>query len=278
MVSPAPVRRGSHAARVRVLRADPGKSGSGRGSAARCAYLPAGLLTRARHRNESPVRQRTGLILTQKVFVAGASGAVGRRLCRLLVGDGWIVTGTTRSPDTAAILRDLGVMPVVVDVFEDGQLRRAVAAAQPEMVVHQLTDLPPALDPARMPAAMIRNDHIREVGTRNLLAASVAAGVKRVVAQSIAFAYSRARPSTATRTDTRGIVKTCGRRAAPAERTPLPARRARSQAVPIAETLPLFRRPSPRRPMRQCMLVRTAAGCGRQARETRRDALLLLWP
>ena len=56
------------------------------------------------------------------------------------------------------------------------------------------------------------------------------------------------------------------------------ARRARSQAVPIAETLTLYRRRSPRRPMRQCMLVGTAAGCGKRAQETRRDALLLLWP
>jgi nucleoside-diphosphate-sugar epimerase len=126
----------------------------------------------------------------KKIFVAGASGVVGRRLCRLLVEDGWLVTGSTRSQDKASMLRDLGVNPVVVDVFDEALLNRVVSEIQPDMVVHQLTDLPSALDPARMPEAVIRNARIREVGTRNLLAAAVAAGVKRVVAQSIAFAYS----------------------------------------------------------------------------------------
>ena len=128
--------------------------------------------------------------MTKRIFVAGASGAVGRRLCRLLVGDGWTVTGTTRSPERASVLRDIGVAPVIVDVFDEAQLRRAIAEVQPEMVVHQLTDLPPALDPARMAEALVRTARIRDVGTRNLLAAAVAAGARRVVAQSIAFAYA----------------------------------------------------------------------------------------
>ena len=128
--------------------------------------------------------------MTRRIFVAGASGAVGRRLCRLLVSDGWTVTGTTRSPDRASLLRDIGVAPAIVDVFDEAQLRRAVAEVQPEMVVHQLTDLPSALDPARMAEALVRTARIRDVGTRNLLAAAVAAGARRVVAQSIAFAYA----------------------------------------------------------------------------------------
>lgn len=124
------------------------------------------------------------------IFVAGASGAIGRPLCRLLVGDGWSVIGTTRSAEKASSLRVIGVEPVIVDVFDEEVLRSAVRAARPDVVVHQLTDLPPALDPAKMPEAKIRNARIREIGTRNLVAAAIATGVKRMVAQSIAFAYA----------------------------------------------------------------------------------------
>lgn len=126
----------------------------------------------------------------RKIFIAGASGAIGRRLSRLLVSRGWSVTGTTRSPEKTAMLRDLGVEPVVVNVFDATLLRKVVREATPEIVVHQLTDLPPALDPTKMADALIRNAHLREVGTRNLVAAAVAAGVQRMVAQSIAFVYA----------------------------------------------------------------------------------------
>src|SRR5581483_7362812 len=124
------------------------------------------------------------------VLIAGASGVVGRPLCRLLVADGWRVVGTTRSPGKAASLRALGVEPAIVDVFDEERLRGVVAAARPEVVIHQLTDLPPGLDPAQMPEAAVRNARIREVGTRNLLAAALAAGARRMIAQSIAFAYA----------------------------------------------------------------------------------------
>lgn len=124
------------------------------------------------------------------VFVAGASGVVGQILCRLLVRDGWRVTGTTRSQDKATALRALGVSPVVVDVFDAPTLIALVHQAQPRVVIHQLTDLPDALDPAQMAEALVRNARVREEGTRNLIAAAKAAGTKRVVAQSIAFAYA----------------------------------------------------------------------------------------
>jgi nucleoside-diphosphate-sugar epimerase len=88
------------------------------------------------------------------------------------------------------MLRDLGVEPVVVDVFDAALLLDIVCDSKPEIVVHQLTDLPPALDPAKMSDALVRNAHLREVGTRNLVAAAVAAGVKRMVAQSLAFVYA----------------------------------------------------------------------------------------
>lgn len=125
------------------------------------------------------------------ILVAGASGVVGRRLCRLLLEDGWRVTGTTRTPEKASELAALGVLPVVVDVFDAAALRQAVVDAQPTAVVHQLTDLPDGLDPAQMAEARVRNARIRDEGTRNLIAAAVAAGsVHRFVAQSIAFAYA----------------------------------------------------------------------------------------
>lgn len=125
-----------------------------------------------------------------RIFVAGASGAIGRRLCRLLVADGWSVTGTTRSPEKAPMLRDLGVEPAIVDVFDEALLLEIVGRARPEIVVHQLTDLPPALDPTKMADALVRNARLRVVGTHNLIAAAVAAGAKRMVAESIAFAYA----------------------------------------------------------------------------------------
>lgn len=128
--------------------------------------------------------------MARKIFIAGASGVVGRRLCRLLVEDGWLVSGSTRSPGKVSMLRGLGVNPVVVDVFDEVLLNQVVSDIQPDMVIHQLTDLPPALDPARMPEARIRNAHIRDIGTRNLISAAIASGVRRMVAQSIAFAYA----------------------------------------------------------------------------------------
>ena len=128
--------------------------------------------------------------LNNRVFIAGASGAIGRPLCRLLVDDGWAVVGTTRSPDRAAALQEIGVIPVVVDVFDGPTLRRIVAESGADVIIHQLTDLPPALDPTKMAEARVRNARVREVGTRNLLVAAVASGVKRMVAQSIAFAYA----------------------------------------------------------------------------------------
>ncbi|MGE5089384.1 MAG: NAD-dependent epimerase/dehydratase family protein [Candidatus Levyibacteriota bacterium] len=125
-----------------------------------------------------------------RAFVAGASGAIGRVLCRLLIQDGWQVTGTTRSPAKATELRSLGVEPVVVDVFDREALIRSVAAAAPRVVIHQLTDLPKVFSAETMAAARPRNARIREIGTDNLVAAASRAGARRLVAQSIAFAYA----------------------------------------------------------------------------------------
>lgn len=125
-----------------------------------------------------------------RIFIAGATGVIGRRLCPLLVQDGWHVTGTTRYPEKSRDLREMGVDPVIVDVFDEGKLCDVVANAKPDIVIHQLTDLPPGLDPSRMEEGRIRNARVRDIGTRNLISASVACGVSRMVVQSIAFAYA----------------------------------------------------------------------------------------
>ncbi len=129
-------------------------------------------------------------IVKKRILVAGAGGAVGRRLCPLLIADGWHVIGTTRSIEKAKDLRAIGVEPAIVDVYDEKALNTVVASAQAKIIIHQLTDLPPALDPAKMPEARIRNARIRDIGTRNVIASAVANGVERMVVQSIAFAYA----------------------------------------------------------------------------------------
>jgi nucleoside-diphosphate-sugar epimerase len=124
------------------------------------------------------------------IFLAGASGAIGRRLAPLLVAGGWHVVGTTRSKDKEPLLRAMGVEPVVVDVFDAQALRRVVADHRPEIVIHELTDLPFALDAGQMAEALVRNARLRDEGTRNLVAAAVHAGARRLVVQSIAFIYA----------------------------------------------------------------------------------------
>jgi nucleoside-diphosphate-sugar epimerase len=122
--------------------------------------------------------------------VAGATGAIGRVLCRLLVADGWQVVGTTRKAESAKTLEALGVEPAIVDVFEADGLRQAVLAAQPSAAIHQLTDLPRQFRAENLKDALERNARLREVGTKNLVDACAAAGVRHVIAQSIAFAYA----------------------------------------------------------------------------------------
>jgi nucleoside-diphosphate-sugar epimerase len=124
------------------------------------------------------------------IFVAGASGVIGRPLVRLLASAGHAVTGTTRSQAKIAEIEALGATAVVVDAFDAETLRRATVAAKPEIVIHQLTDLPDTMDPLRRPAVLEANARLRIEGTRNLMAAAKAAGARRVIAQSIAFIYA----------------------------------------------------------------------------------------
>jgi nucleoside-diphosphate-sugar epimerase len=125
-----------------------------------------------------------------RIFLAGASGAIGRRLTPLLLAEGHQVTGMTRNPQTARALEAAGLIAVVVDVYQANALRRVVMNARPEIVIHQLTDLPHAFDEAELAASLPRNARIRVEGTRNLIAAAQAASVRRFIVQSIAFGYA----------------------------------------------------------------------------------------
>ena len=124
-----------------------------------------------------------------RVFVAGASGAVGRPLVPMLVAAGHEVTGSTRSQHRAETIRAAGAEAAVVDALDAGALRRAVSDAAPEVVVHELTALPDRFDP-RDPEIYAPTNRLRKDGTRNLIAAARAAGARRLVCQSIAFAYA----------------------------------------------------------------------------------------
>ena len=126
-----------------------------------------------------------------RIFLAGASGAIGRRLTPLLLAEAHDVTGSTRNAETARQLNAAGVHGVVADVFDAAGIRDAVVNARPEIVIHQLTDLPRTVeDEAQLAASYPRNARIRIEGTRNLIAAAQAASARRFIVQSVAFAYA----------------------------------------------------------------------------------------
>ena len=120
-----------------------------------------------------------------RIFVAGATGVIGARVVSLLVQAGHDVAGMTRSAERASAVSDMGAVPVICDVFDAEALRAAVVAFAPDVVMHQLTDLP---DDARdIPANPGANARIRREGTRNLVDAATAAGASLVIAQSVAW-------------------------------------------------------------------------------------------
>ena len=120
------------------------------------------------------------------IFLAGATGAVGRALIPQLIDRGHTVTGTTRTPEKAGLLRDLGAEPVILDGLDRGAVVYAVQAARPDVIVHQMTALGGDLDLRRFARSFAQTNRLRTEGTDNLLAAARAAGVERVVAQSFA--------------------------------------------------------------------------------------------
>jgi nucleoside-diphosphate-sugar epimerase len=125
-----------------------------------------------------------------KVFVAGASGVIGRPLVRQLVAAGHEVTGMTRREDRAAEIRAAGASAVVCDVFDPPALEAKLLEAAPEVVVHLLTSLPPRLDYKAKEDPLAPTNRVRSEGTRNLVAAAKAARARRIVAESVAFFYA----------------------------------------------------------------------------------------
>ena len=122
-----------------------------------------------------------------KVFVAGASGVIGRPTVRRLVAAGHEVTGMTRREERVAQIREVGAEAVVCDAFDAEGLREAVVSAAPEVVVHLLTALPQRYE--LKSDYLVPTNRIRREGTRSLVAAARAAEARRVVAESTAFLY-----------------------------------------------------------------------------------------
>jgi 2-alkyl-3-oxoalkanoate reductase len=123
-----------------------------------------------------------------RVFVAGATGAVGRPLVPKLVAADHEVTGMTRSESKAEDVRRAGARAVVADVFDVDALGAAMEEARPEVIVHELTALPDRID-FRKADTYAATNRVRTEGTRNLIDAARTAGARRIVCQSIAFAY-----------------------------------------------------------------------------------------
>jgi nucleoside-diphosphate-sugar epimerase len=127
-----------------------------------------------------------------RVFVAGATGAIGARLVPQLIERGHEVIGTSRSPQKADLLRAQGAQPVVLDVLDERAVRDAVAAARPEAIVHQATALAGLSGFKHFDRTFAPTNRLRTQGTDALLAAAREAGVGRFVAQSYAgWPYAR---------------------------------------------------------------------------------------
>jgi nucleoside-diphosphate-sugar epimerase len=126
-----------------------------------------------------------------RLFVAGATGAIGRQLVQRVVAAGHEVYGMTRSASKQAMLYQMGAVPVVADALDPDQVARAVARAEPDVIVHELTSIGP-LDLRHFDRDFALTNRLRTEGTDYLLSAGQAVGVKRFVAQSnAAFTYAR---------------------------------------------------------------------------------------
>jgi NAD(P)-dependent dehydrogenase (short-subunit alcohol dehydrogenase family) len=103
-----------------------------------------------------------------KIFIAGGTGVIGRNLLPRLTGEGHEVTAITRSQERVEQIRGWGARPVVCDVFDQDKLKEVVAAARPEAVIHQLTNLPHRLDPRQIKQALAQTNRLRTEGTQIL--------------------------------------------------------------------------------------------------------------
>jgi nucleoside-diphosphate-sugar epimerase len=131
--------------------------------------------------------------MRERVFLAGATGAIGIRVARLLAAAGYEVFGTTRSSEKVSKLEAIGVTPLLVDAFDQRAVAAAFCETGPRVVMQQLTDLPDnyqTLDAVGLRRALVRNARMRKEGTRNLVTAAIEAHADRFIAQSIAWAYA----------------------------------------------------------------------------------------
>ena len=142
-------------------------------------------------RMTSPVRTATP---GMRIYFAGASGAIGSRLVPLLVHAGHTVGAMTRSPENAGRLASMGAQPIVCDVFDRLALTSTVRWFSPDLVLHELTDLPDDLE--NLPEESLLNARIRVEGTRNLLDAMKGLEQAKIVAQSVAWTMNPARKPT----------------------------------------------------------------------------------
>jgi len=120
-----------------------------------------------------------------KIFLAGATGVIGVRLLPLMLADGHVIAAMTRTPAKMDGLRTTGVTPVLCDVFDQRALVAAVKEFEPDLVVHQVTDLPDQIE--RLAEYLPGNNRVRSEGTQNLLVAAKAANASGFLAQSIAW-------------------------------------------------------------------------------------------
>ena len=114
-----------------------------------------------------------------KIFLAGATGVIGRRLIPLLIQAGHFVSGTTRDADKVPALKRTGAQAIVLDAFNQRALHDAVARVKPDVIIHQLTNLPKVFDTAELGAMLNENARLRLEGTRNLTSAARVAGCRR---------------------------------------------------------------------------------------------------
>src|SRR5436305_9709006 len=136
--------------------------------------------------------------MARRILIAGATGEIGRRLTPALVEAGDEVFGLARSDASAERVRSMGATPVTGDALDRDAVMAAVAEARPEIVVHQLTAIPrDGVNPRRFGAAFAATNRLRREGTRNLVDAAEAHGVRRLLAQSIAFIYADDAPEIA---------------------------------------------------------------------------------